>query len=132
MKAVVVSKHGAPEVLKIEEREKPVAGTGEVVIAVRSAGVNFADVLARLGVYDAAPPPPFIPGIEVAGTIEEAGPGVENVAPGDRVMAFCPFAIYSSHGKIRTENESRLFRQKKRVFRKELFPPSGPCRSQQV
>ncbi len=100
MKAIVVVKHGAPEVLKIEERERPVAGAGEVVISVRSAGVNFADVLARLGVYDAAPPPPFIPGIEVAGTVEEAGAGVENVAPGDRVMAFCPFGGYAEAVKV--------------------------------
>src|SRR5215203_2108290 len=78
---------GGPEVLKVEERPDPVAGLGEVRIAVRAAGVNFADTLARVGLYPDAPKPPAVLGYEVAGEIDSVGDGVSGVAVGDRVMA---------------------------------------------
>jgi len=95
MNAVVVRRHGDESVLRLEERPEPSAGPGEVVVRIRAAGVNFADILARLGLYKAAPPPPFIPGIEVSGVVEACGPGATSLKPGDRVMSFSPFGGYA-------------------------------------
>ena len=77
MRAVVITRHGAPEVLQVEERPDPPVGPGEVRIAVRAAGINFADLMARSGVYPDAPPPPCVVGYEVAGEVESVGEGVE-------------------------------------------------------
>lgn len=87
MKAVVQTGTGGYEVLKVQERPDPPVGPGEVRIAVRAAGVNFADTMARLGLYPDAPKPPCVLGYEVAGTIESIGAGVESHAIGDRVVA---------------------------------------------
>ena len=75
MRAVVITKHGDPSVLQVQERPDPVPGPGQVRIAVRAAGVNFADTLARVGMYDDAPKPPMVVGYEVAGTIAAVGGG---------------------------------------------------------
>jgi len=79
--------NGGPEVLRVEERPDPPVGPGDVRIAVRAAGVNFADTMARVGLYPDAPKPPCVMGYEVAGTIESLGEGVTEHAAGDRVMA---------------------------------------------
>ena len=78
---------GGPEVLQVQERPDPPVGPGEVRIAVRAAGINFADTMARVGLYPDAPKPPCVLGYEVGGEIESVGPGVDSHAPGDRVMA---------------------------------------------
>lgn len=95
MKAVVVPRYGDPSVLEVRERPEPVPGPGQLKVQVRAAGVNFADVLSRLGIYKAAPRPPFVPGIEVAGVVQEVGPDVTGLKAGDRVMAFCTFGGYA-------------------------------------
>src|ERR687887_915937 len=87
MRAVVLTGHGGPEVLKVEERPDPPVGPGEVRIAVRAAGINFADTLARVGMYPDAPPLPCVVGYEVAGEVESVGEGVDSHKPGDRVIA---------------------------------------------
>jgi len=87
MRAVVITKHGGPEVLQVEERPDPPVGPGEVRIAVKAAGINFADTMARTGLYPDAPPLPCVVGYEVAGEIESVGEGVEDHKPGDRVFA---------------------------------------------
>jgi NADPH:quinone reductase-like Zn-dependent oxidoreductase len=87
MRAVVITKHGGPEVLRVEERPDPSVGPGEVRIAVRAAGINFADTLARTGLYPDAPKVPCVVGYEVAGEVDSVGAGVESVSPGDRVLA---------------------------------------------
>jgi NADPH:quinone reductase-like Zn-dependent oxidoreductase len=87
MRAVVISRHGRPEVLEVQERPDPPVGPGEVRIAVKAAGINFADTLARIGLYPDAPKPPCVLGYEVAGEIESVGEGVESHKVGDRVMA---------------------------------------------
>ena len=79
--------NGGPEVLKVEERPDPPVGPGEVRIAVKAAGINFADTMARVGLYPDAPKPPCVMGYEVAGTVESVGAGVDGFAVGDRVMA---------------------------------------------
>lgn len=87
MKALVQTRNGGPEVLQVLERPDPAVGPGEVRIAVKAAGINFADTMARLGMYPDAPKPPCIMGYEVAGVIESLGEGVDDFATGDRVMA---------------------------------------------
>ncbi|HET7573518.1 MAG TPA: zinc-binding dehydrogenase, partial [Solirubrobacterales bacterium] len=87
MKAVVQTGNGGFDVLKVLERPDPPVGPGEVRIAVRAAGINFADTMARLGLYPDAPKPPCVMGYEVAGTVESVGEGVSDHAVGDRVVA---------------------------------------------
>jgi NADPH:quinone reductase-like Zn-dependent oxidoreductase len=87
MRAVVITEHGGPEVLKVQERPDPPVGPGEVRIAVKAAGINFADTLARTGLYPDSPKVPCVVGYEVAGDVESVGEGVESVRPGDRVLA---------------------------------------------
>jgi synaptic vesicle membrane protein VAT-1 len=87
MKAVVLTGHGGPEVLQVEERPHPPVGPGEVRIAVSAAGINFADTMARVGIYPDAPKPPCVLGYEVAGEVEAVGDAVESVKVGDRVVA---------------------------------------------
>ncbi len=91
MRAVFISRHGGPEVLEVRERRDPQVAPGEVRIEVRAAGINFADLLARTGMYPDAPKPPCVIGYEVAGVVESVGTGVESVAVGDRVMAATRF-----------------------------------------
>ena len=87
MRAVVITGHGPPEMLQVQERPDPPVGPGEVRIAVKAAGINFADTLARIGLYPDAPKPPCVVGYEVAGEVESVGEGVEGHAVGDRVLA---------------------------------------------
>src|SRR2546427_12585554 len=87
MRAVVITKHGGPGVLAVQERPDPPIGPGEVRIAVAAAGINFADVLARGGLYQDPPKPPCVIGYEVAGTALERGAGVEGLSHGQRAVA---------------------------------------------
>ena len=95
MRAVVITRHGGPEVLRIEERPDPGVGPGEIRIAVRAAGINFADLMARSGVYPDAPSPPCVIGYDVAGEVESVGEGVASHAVGDRVLAGTRFGGYA-------------------------------------
>jgi NADPH:quinone reductase-like Zn-dependent oxidoreductase len=97
MRHIVIPRHGAPEVLEAREAPTPQPGPGDVSITVRAAGVNFADVMARMGVYPDAPPLPFAPGYEVSGRVDAIGAGVTSCAPGDRVVALTRFGGYSTH-----------------------------------
>jgi NADPH:quinone reductase-like Zn-dependent oxidoreductase len=96
MRAVVITKHGGPSVLEVQERPDPVLEAGQVRIGVAAAGINFADVMARMGLYQDAPPTPCIVGYEVAGTILELGEGVDGLLPGQRVLAGTQFGGYAS------------------------------------
>jgi NADPH:quinone reductase-like Zn-dependent oxidoreductase len=100
MRAVVITKHGGPGVLQVQEKADPTAGPGQVRIAVAAAGVNFADVMARMGLYADAPDTPCVVGYEVAGTILELGEGVAEshpaLSPGQRVFASTKFGGYAS------------------------------------
>ena len=87
MRALVQTGNGGFDVLQVQERPDPPVGPGEVRIAVKAAGINFADTMARLGLYPDAPKPPCVMGYEVAGTVESVGDGVSDFAVGDRVMA---------------------------------------------
>ncbi|MFZ1154894.1 MAG: alcohol dehydrogenase catalytic domain-containing protein, partial [Solirubrobacteraceae bacterium] len=96
MQAVEISKHGGAEVLKVSERTDPALRPGWVRIEVAACGINFADVMARIGVYPDAPKPPCIVGYEVAGTVLDLGEGVEELTRGQRVVAGTMFGGYVS------------------------------------
>jgi NADPH:quinone reductase-like Zn-dependent oxidoreductase len=96
VRVVVVPEHGDCDVLRVEERPDPPLERGHMRIDVRAAGVNFADTMARMGVYPDAPPLPAVVGYEVAGEVVEVGEGVTAFAAGDRVMAGTRFGGYAS------------------------------------
>jgi NADPH:quinone reductase len=96
MKSVIVSRYGGPEVLRLVESDPPVPKRGQVRIRVRAAGVSFADVLMRRGVYPAGnPAPPFTPGWDIVGTVDQLGEGVEGYEVGKRVAALTKVGGYS-------------------------------------
>lgn len=84
MKAIRVTEHGGPEVLKMAEMPEPEAGDGQVLVRVKAIGVNPVDTYLRSGAYTSAKVP-YVPGFDAAGTVEQAGPGVTRCNPGDRV-----------------------------------------------
>ncbi|HEX5205592.1 MAG TPA: medium chain dehydrogenase/reductase family protein [Actinoplanes sp.] len=91
MRAVWITKAGGPEVLAVRESPEPRPGPGEVRIAVRAAGLNFAEVMARQGLYPDAPRPPCVVGYEVAGVVDALGAGAGGLAVGQRVLALVRF-----------------------------------------
>jgi NADPH:quinone reductase-like Zn-dependent oxidoreductase len=98
MRQVVITRYGKPEVLQLREAVDPTPGDGEIRIAVRASGVNFADVMARLGLYPDAPKPPMVVGYEVAGVVDAVGAGgagVTDYRVGDRVLAMTRFGGYA-------------------------------------
>jgi NADPH:quinone reductase-like Zn-dependent oxidoreductase len=96
MRVVVIPKHGDPSVLRVEERPDPPLQPGHVRVEVAAAGVNFADTMARTGLYPDAPKPPMVVGYEVAGTVTEVAPDVDGIEPGSRVMGGTRFGGYAS------------------------------------
>jgi NADPH2:quinone reductase len=95
MKAVLCKELGPPEKLVVEEVPSLRAGTGQVVVSVKAAGVNFPDTLIIQGKYQFKPEPPFSPGGEVAGVIKEIGEGVTRLKRGDRVIAASTFGGFA-------------------------------------
>ncbi|MBI3770060.1 MAG: zinc-binding dehydrogenase [Deltaproteobacteria bacterium] len=95
MRSVWIPRIGPPEVLEVREVPDPHAGPGEVRVRVRASGVNFADCMARMGLYPDAPKLPCVVGYEVAGTIDEVGAGVEDVAAGTAVLTPTRFNGYA-------------------------------------
>jgi synaptic vesicle membrane protein VAT-1 len=95
MRQVWITKKGGPEVLQVREAPDPEPKPGEVRIRVAAAGINFADVLARMGLYPDAPRLPAVVGYEVAGTVDRVGAGVQGIREGDRVGSITRFGGYS-------------------------------------
>ncbi|HSE70741.1 MAG TPA: medium chain dehydrogenase/reductase family protein [Nocardioidaceae bacterium] len=87
MKRVVVDRFGGPEVLSVVEDDDPRPGQGEVRVRVLASGVSFTDALIRAGTYLGGPKPPFTPGYELVGVVEELGPGCSRLRGGDRIGA---------------------------------------------
>ena len=96
MKEIQIARYGGPEAFRSIERPSPALPAGHVRIRVSAAGINFADVQMRMGLYPEAPRLPFVPGFEVAGVVAEASPGVAAPRPGERVLALCRFGGYAS------------------------------------
>jgi NADPH:quinone reductase-like Zn-dependent oxidoreductase len=96
VRAVVITRHGPPEVLQVQDRPEPSPAAGEILIDVHAAGINFADLMARLGFYPDAPKPPCVVGYEVAGIVSAVGEGVDGrISVGDRVVAPTRFGGYA-------------------------------------
>jgi NADPH:quinone reductase-like Zn-dependent oxidoreductase len=95
MQQVWIPRIGEPEVLEMREAPDPVPGAGELRIRVEASGINFADILARMGLYPDAPKLPAVVGYEVAGVVDAIGEGVDGLQPGDRVVAMTRFGGYS-------------------------------------
>src|SRR5690242_21686916 len=117
MRAVVIRRYGAPEVFSVQDVPDPQPKTGEILIRVKSIGVNFADLLSRMGLYPTAPKPPFVPGLEVAGIVEKIGDGSRQadgdaLRPGDAVTR-------SEERRVGKECRTRKtrYKQKKRWWR---------------
>jgi len=91
MRSVWITRHGGPEVLEVRETPDPVPGPGQVRIRVKAAGLNFAELLARMGLYPDAPKLPAVVGFEVAGVVDAVGTAVSAPSPGDRVLAMVRF-----------------------------------------
>jgi len=101
MKAVLCKQFGPPESLVLEDLPSPKPGAGEVVVSIKTASVNFPDVLIIQNKYQFKPPLPFSPGSELAGVVKEIGPGVTNVKVGDKVIAFVTFGAFAE--EVKTE-----------------------------
>lgn len=107
MRAVQYQKPSNAAALAIRDVPRPSPAAGELLVRVRAFGLNFADIVARNGKYKDAPPFPFVPGYEVAGTVEEFGEGVDAdalpFAVGDRVIAFTMFGGYAEFAVAKIE-----------------------------
>lgn len=99
-KQIEISRYGGPEVLTWVERPSAPVQAGTVRIQVAAAGVNFADLMMRMGLYPEAPPRPFTPGYEISGTVTEVGPEVTAFKPGDRVFGATRFGGYTTEAVI--------------------------------
>jgi Alcohol dehydrogenase GroES-like domain len=101
MKRVVVDRYGGPEVLRVVEDDDPRPGPGEVRVRVLAAGVSFTDAQLRAGTYLGVPKPPFTPGYELVGVVEELGPGCSRLRAGDRVAALTVWGAYAERVCVR-------------------------------
>ncbi len=104
MNVIEVKQFGGPETLEVIEEATPAPQDGQIVIEVKAAGVNFADILIREGLYPPGATAPVRPGLEVAGTVLQRGDGVQGFQRGERVMAFVPSSGYASHAVLDTAN----------------------------
>jgi NADPH:quinone reductase-like Zn-dependent oxidoreductase len=95
MRQIWIPKTGEPEVMELREAPDPSPSRNEIRIRVKASGINFADILARMGLYPDAPPLPAVVGYEVAGVVDGVGADVEGFADGDRVLALTRFGGYS-------------------------------------
>src|SRR5271170_6780456 len=100
MRAMVVRRYGQPEVFEVQQVPDPQPKAGEALIRVKAIGINFADLLQRMGLYPGSPKPPFIPGLEIAGVVEKIVEGSKRdetnaLKPGDAVVAMPHFKAYA-------------------------------------
>jgi NADPH:quinone reductase-like Zn-dependent oxidoreductase len=114
MRAMVVRRYGPPEVFEAKEVPDPKPKPGEMVIRVKNVGINFADLLQRMGVYPGTPKPPFIPGLEIAGVVEKVADGGsrtsegEGLKSGDAVAAITHFNAYAEWVAVPARSAYRL------------------------
>lgn len=108
MKRVVVEQFGGPEVLKVVEEEDPRPRAGEAGVKVLAAGVSFTDQLIRAGTYLGGPKPPFTPGYEFVGVVDELGPGCSSLQRGDRVAALTVWGGYAERVCIAETNAIKV------------------------
>jgi NADPH2:quinone reductase len=108
MRAVLCKKPGSPADLSIEELPDPIPAVGEVVVGIHSCGVNFPDLLVIQGKYQAKPPLPFSPGGEFAGVVQQVGPGVTGISPGDPVCGNVSTGAFREKLAVRAAELTRV------------------------
>lgn len=91
MKALLCTRYGTPDDLELADIAEPTPGSGEVVVRIHAAALNFFDILIIAGKYQFKPAPPFSPAAEFAGTVESVGAGVSGVKVGDRVLGYMTY-----------------------------------------
>ncbi len=96
MQAITITRHGGPEVLQVREAPDPEPASGQVRIKVHAAGLNFAEVMARQGLYPDAPKPPCVVGYEGSGIVDKVGSGVTDPKEGTRVLFLSKFGAHAS------------------------------------
>ena len=100
-----MDRYGGPERLTLRERPDPAPGAGEVLVRTAAIGLNFADLFVRSGAYPRTPRPPFVPGMEISGTVEAAGEGAP-FSPGQRVVAV---PLFGGHAEKVVVPAARVF-----------------------
>jgi NADPH:quinone reductase-like Zn-dependent oxidoreductase len=95
MRQIWIPRTGPPEVLTLKIANAPVPADNEVRVRVSYVGVNFADLLGRMGLYSDAPSTPYVPGYEASGEVDAVGTSIQMFKPGDRVVLICRFGGYS-------------------------------------
>ena len=100
MRAVLLQRHGGPEVLRVAEAPAPAAAAGQVAVAIEAIGVNYAEVLSRKGLYGWAPPLPYVLGMEACGRIEAVGAGVDERRVGERVIIGAQTGCYAERAVV--------------------------------
>lgn len=113
MRAMVVRRYGPPEVFESNQLPDPQPKGGEALIRVKAVGVNFADLLQRMGIYPGTPKPPFVPGLEISGVVEKVAEGGkpgegEPLKPGDAVTALTHFNAYAEWAAVPSRQVFRL------------------------
>jgi NADPH:quinone reductase-like Zn-dependent oxidoreductase len=113
MRAMVVRRYGQPEVFEVQQVPDPQPKAGEALIRVKAIGINFADLLQRMGLYPGSPKPPFIPGLEIAGVVEKIVEGSRRdetnaLKPGDAVVAIPHFKAYAEWVAVPTNTVYRI------------------------
>jgi len=104
MKRVVVDRYGGPEVVRVVDDRIPRPGPGEVRVRVLAAGVSYTDAMLRAGSYLGVPKPPFTPGYELVGVVEELGPGCSALSVGDRIGALTVWGADAERVCVPEEN----------------------------
>ena len=97
MKAVLLTKHGKPDVLKISTMPTPQPEANQVRVKIQTIGINYAEILSRKGLYGWAPKRPYIPGMEAYGEIEAVGPGAEHRQIGEKVIVGTQYGSYAEY-----------------------------------
>jgi synaptic vesicle membrane protein VAT-1 len=116
MRAIVVRRYGAPEVFEVQQVPDPQPKPGEMLIRVKAIGINFADLLQRMGLYPGTPKPPFVPGLELAGVVEKIVPSTtkpasasdEPLKVGDAVAAITQFNGYAEWVAVPAQSVHRM------------------------
>jgi NADPH:quinone reductase-like Zn-dependent oxidoreductase len=102
-KTIVLTGHGGYDKLKVEQRPRPKPEKGQVVVNMKAVGVNFSELMARIGMYDAAPKPPCVLGYEGAGVVTELGEEVSDLQVGDRVIVLKSSGAWSEYVAVDTK-----------------------------
>ena len=98
--SIFVTKHGVPDVLKLKPDSLKEPIIGEVCVKIKYSGINFADIMGRMGLYPTAPKPPYVPGFEIAGIIEKTGEDSTKNLVGRAVVGLSRFHGYSTHTNV--------------------------------